>query len=138
MRIAYAIPVRHVDTLKDGTLLATGIESIGCNVPKVPAKIQASFVVALAALHVDVGLTHQLQVRILDPNMDDAVPPMHIGVGMNPGPNTPPGWEVRAQLPLIVRFEASNTGTYSVEMAVDGSTYGVPLIVQVPVPPPSP
>lgn len=51
---------------------------------------------------------------------------------MAPGPHSPPGWDVRLQMPIVLRFLAETYGTYSVELSIDKSSLSIPLIVQAP------
>lgn len=139
MRVAYAFPVGHVERLANGALVAVGIEAGGAFVPAFPARIAVSLVVCLAANPVDAtpGKVHPLTVRVLDPNLQDAAPPLSVAVGFTPGPLVPAGWEIRSTNPVHVKFEAKQPGAYSVEFDFGGA-YSVPFAVRLDGPAPSP
>jgi hypothetical protein len=129
MRVVYAIPVRHVDTLQDGTLVAVGIETTGIVTP-IPGVVSGSFVLCFAGTHTEAqpGIDHPLEIRILGPDLSEAAPPMQATFQLAPGPGTPAGWEVRVQIPLVATFEALVAGTYSIEI---GCGDGLPLSVAI-------
>jgi hypothetical protein len=55
--------------------------------------------------------------------------PLDMQFTIAPGPNTPVGWDVRTQIPLLVAWMAAAAGTYSIELAADGDSRSVPIIV---------
>jgi hypothetical protein len=133
VRIAYAIPVRTIERLQDGTLLAVGIETNIFTLADFPAKVTVPLIVAVACPHTEAipGRGHRLVAQILDPVLSDAGE-MTIGFDLTPGPNTPEGWEVRGQVVAIAQFMASVPGTYSIELSAAWSSQSVPIVVRKP------
>jgi hypothetical protein len=135
MRVVYAIPVRHIDLLHDGALVAVGIESSVVVAP-VPAPITVPLVLCIAAspAEAQAGIDHKLRIRVLGPDLTEAAPVMEMPFQLAPGPNTPAGWEVRGILPVGTTFTAVDAGTYSVEIDVGNAPLSVSIIVQEPPP----
>lgn len=136
MRIAYAIPVRHVETLKNGTLAAMGIETRAVTVRSFPEQVRISLVVALAVPHVEAqpGVEHQLRARVLGPDLAEVAPAISATVQLKAGAATPEGWEVRSTVPVAIGFPATQEGAHSVELATDSHTLDVPILVRGPAP----
>lgn len=139
MRIAYAIPVRHIEALQDGTFMAIGIES---NIFVVPAAAPAFILpmlisVAASPIESTGEPSHTLRLRVLGPDMAEVLPPLVMPFGMAPGPNTPEGWEVRSVVPLAVNVPVADAGTFSVEVSADEASLSVPIIVRLVEQPPS-
>jgi hypothetical protein len=133
VRIAYAIPVRHIETLHDGTLAAFGIESFVYDAQHLPTPLVVPLVVTIAASHVEVAEEHRLQLRIVGPDLSEAAAPMMVGFRMGPGPNQPAGWEVRSTVAFAARFEATSPGMYSIEIKADeGLPFTVAVMVRTP------
>jgi hypothetical protein len=138
VRIAYAIPVRHVEPLKDGSFLALGIESSMFVIAVAPAVIRLAMLVCLAAPHVEAtgDPAHTLRLRVLGPDLTEVQPPLVLPFGMAPGPNTPEGWEVKLLMPVGVTIPVAEAGTFSVEISADDDSLSVPIIIRLPDPPP--
>jgi hypothetical protein len=131
VRIEYAIPAKAVDSLADGTFVVLGVESNVRHMPDFPAPIRVPLFVCIVASPVEAqpGTPHHLTSRILDPGMEPTGDPLDLPFQIAPGPNTPVGWEVRTQIALLVAWQADGPGTFSIELAADGKTRGVPIIV---------
>jgi hypothetical protein len=74
---------------------------------------------------------HAVEGRILDGQLSP-IGEIRGEFTMAPGPHSPPGWDVRLQMPIVLRFLAETYGTYSVELSIDKSSLSIPLIVQAP------
>ncbi|MGZ4737281.1 MAG: hypothetical protein ACXV8R_16905 [Acidimicrobiia bacterium] len=70
-----------------------------------------------------------MSIRVLGPDLSEVAPSMTAPLQLEPGPNTPVGWEVRAVLPVAATFEATTPGTYSIEIGCGGKTISVPYVV---------
>lgn len=134
MRFDYAIPVRAIEPLADGTLALIGVTADIVQTPSVPAAVQVSLAIAVSGSHTECvpEIEHAIEGRILDVQLNQ-VGQLHAGFTMQPGPNSPPGWDLRLQMPIVLRFEAAEFGTYSVELSIDKSSVSIPILVQ-PVP----
>lgn len=88
------------------------------------AAIPGPVVVAIAfrATGLPDGQTHELELTILGPSMTAACDPLKYPFGMTPGPQSNPGWEINALLPLQVIFQADVPGPYAITASIDGST----------------
>ena len=130
MRIDWAFIARHVDTLQDGTYIASGIGSNVFAVAETPSPLMAPCLMQVSAPYDEAGIEKPLVVRVIGTDPMEPVEPMTLPIGITPGPNTPEGWQITAISPLGVSFVAAERGTYSIEMALDGSEYSLPVIVQ--------
>ena len=90
--------------------------------------------VALSAPQVEAQphASHILRVRVLGPDLPEVTDPMDLSLQMQPGPSTPPGWDVRSVIPLGVRFQPPGPGTYSIDVAADNHWLSVPLVIRLP------
>ncbi|MEX2255428.1 MAG: hypothetical protein WEC34_08315 [Acidimicrobiia bacterium] len=133
MRVVYAVPVRHIEQLVDGTLGAFGIETQLFAVP-LPAPMISPLVVALAVPHAEAhdGVKHPLSIKVLGPDLSEVAPALETEIGIAPGENTPEGWECRVVTALAARWEATEYGTYSVEISASDGSISVPYIVSEP------
>jgi hypothetical protein len=131
MRVAYAIPVRHVEALQDGSLLAVGIESYILRA-QLPGRVGVPMVIALVGSQHEAqqGIQHELTLSALGPDLTPVMDPLAVQFQMAPGPNNPPGWEVRSVVPITAVFEVAEPGAYSFEIATDG---GKPTSVTIMV-----
>lgn len=109
-----------------------GIESNILVAAQIPSPVLIQCVVALAGSHLEAqqGVSHQLRLRALGPDLSEAAPPLTADYTVTPGPNAQPGWEVRTVLAIGVQLEVMVPGTYSIEIATDG---GAPMSVPVVV-----
>jgi hypothetical protein len=64
--------------------------------------------------------THDLQVQIHNPDMEDALEPLAIPFQLVAPPGARPGWDVTVMAPLQVIFEATVEGPYTITATVDG------------------
>lgn len=139
MRIVYALPVRGIEQLADGTFVLLGVESDIHLVPgfPIPVGIPLFATVACTVAEAASGQGGQFSLRVLGPDLSEVAAPMNIGLNLNPGPNTPEGWDIKTHIPTLVRFEAQEAGTYSIEVSLNGSSHSVPIIVREPPTSPS-
>lgn len=135
MRIAYAIPVERIDAMADGRAMALGIESWLVRVPSVPWQISPTLLLCFACSPNEAHVDHVMKARVLDPDIQNAVPEFEVTFKVAPNPNAPAGWEVRTPIPLRVTFEVNAPGAYSVEIEVAGRITSVPILVEVLEPP---
>jgi hypothetical protein len=132
VRIDYAIPVRSIEPLADGTLALIVTTDI-LIVESLPAPVVVPLAISISGDQYECvpEVEHEVEGRILDSQLVE-IGAMRGGVTMAPGPNTPPGWDVRLQMPIVLRFLAEDYGTYSVELSIDKSSLSIPIIVQAP------
>lgn len=135
MRVVYALPVRHLEGLTDGSFVAVGIETTIRYVLELPNVALVPLLVCIATPHVNAqpGIEHTLTATVTDPELNDAIEPMTVPFQMQPGPNTPEGWEVRALMPCAIRFEVMTHGAHVIGLSVDSEMpHDVPIIVSAP------
>ena len=129
MRIAFAFPARHVDTLHDRSHLASGIGSNVFQIDGVPVPLQVPVLVFLESPPQEAKVEHPLSIRVLGPDLLETGEPIEIPIALDAGPGTPDGWNMTAILPIGVAFEVKEPGTHSIELAVDAKTFSIPLVV---------
>lgn len=132
MRIEYAIPVRHVERLADGSLLAVGIESTFA-VNALPTRIVTPLVVCFACAPNEAGVDFPFALRIYGPDLELAGEPFDQEFHVDLGPDLPDGWEPRCVMDLTAQFDATMSGTYTIELSWgDSSPVSVNYTVRDP------
>lgn len=133
MRIAYAIPVNHMEPLQTGLLMATGIESTRHFVREFPAIIRPHAIVCAKCSHAeaDEQAEHTVSVAILGPSFEELMPRQSINFTASPPADGLTGWDVKSLIPLRLQFVAEVEGTYSIEISLDGgASESIPLLVR--------
>jgi hypothetical protein len=129
VRIDYAIPVRGVELLADGTLMLIGVPTDTITVVDPPEPVLVRVVVGVSSSLADSPGRHVLEARVLDNELEQIGEEMRLNFEMGPSPDSPPGWDLKTQFPLGFHWLASEYGTYSIELAVDSTSASLPIIV---------
>ena len=137
MNIDWIIPCRYLEVHDNlGTLVGAGIDTFW--VPDLPAQMQVLMAVRLTALLDELGPEHEHPVRnvVRSPGgdvVDEQTGNFALG-GVQENVERE-NWLHGLLMPMVVTFEATEEGTYTVEHFVDHASYPVPLhIVHGPPP----
>lgn len=137
MRVEWAVACRHVEVHDNlGTLIGAGIDRVG--VPQVPVNIPVAIAVRLAVAQADVGVEHQLSMKIRDNDMNEVA---ELTTGFRTDGeqvHALPGWEGHIIIPIVVVLPAKEEGPYILTVSIAGTSFDVPIIVAVNAPPPTP
>jgi hypothetical protein len=129
VRIDYAIPVRGVELLADGTLALLGVPTDTITLENPPGPVLVRVVVGVSSSRVEAPGRHLLEARVLDRELEQIGDDMRLNFEMAPSPESPPGWDLKTQFPLGFHWLADDYGTYSIELAVDNTSASLPIIV---------
>jgi hypothetical protein len=63
--------------------------------------------------------------------MELSTEPLSASFTMGDNPALPDGWETSTLVPMVIAFEATAEGAYTVNVEVDGNSKSIPLLVTV-------
>jgi hypothetical protein len=128
VNIDWAIPCRYVEVHDNlGTIVGAGIDTYW--IPELPQPIQVVLAVRLLAMteELDPDQEHTATNRVLDPRgaqMSEVGGPFSVG-----GESARPDWLTGIMVSTVVQFEASEEGTYTIELVVDDALTSLPIHV---------
>jgi hypothetical protein len=123
VNIEWIIPCRYVEVHDNlGTIIGAGIDSVW--VPELPSPIQVILAVRLLAMaeELDPDQQHTVTNRVRDPSaeiVNEISGEFSVG-----GDLARPEWLAGIIVPMVVEFEASEEGTYTIELIVDDAPPG--------------
>jgi hypothetical protein len=123
LNIEWIIPCRFVEVHDNlGTIIGAGIDTFW--VPELPAPIQVILAIRLLAMadELDPDQKHTVTNRVRGPDgevMNEGIAEFSVGAE-SPSKE----WLTGIILPLVVQFQASEEGTYTIEFIVDDAPPG--------------
>jgi hypothetical protein len=133
VNIDWVIPCRYAEVHDNlATMVGAGIDTFW--VPGLPAPIQVAVVVRLLATADELGPDHDHTVRNIirspdgEPLSEGETATFQIGTSEEAG-SAREDWLNGIELITMAAFEATEPGTYTFELTVDGSTKATPLHV---------
>lgn len=135
MRIDWAIPVRGVEALADGTSMAVGIKQEFIRPRRLPGPVAIVFIACVVVPPAEFEMPFDFTASVLGPDMTPVGGQLKIEMKVARDGRMPDGWESSLIANLKVQFPAQQAGTYSVELTVPGGSKSVPVFVMDPPPP---
>jgi hypothetical protein len=128
LNIEWVIPCRYVEVHDNlGTIVGAGIDTYW--VMELPAPIQVMLAIRLLAMAEELkhDQQHTTKNRVLDPHGE------LLGEGGGEfsmtGESARPDWLAGLIVPAVVQFQASEEGTYTIEVDVDQASASLPIHV---------
>ncbi len=100
-------------------------------VPAIPAEIGLWMAVMVAGSEPELRADHDFEQGVLDPSMAE-LSRLHTTLPVESSPLKPEGWEGFAIFPTFTRIPVSETGGYTIDLAVDGRHTTVGIVIWTP------
>lgn len=119
MRIEWGMACRTLK-LDNGEASAEGMAVDTLTLDSLPADAEMIALLRIACTADECGIDHPFECYLMAPEMS-SVESLHFNVNLvEPGPEHPPGWEIKTFLPVVMRFVAEREGSYSLDTYIDG------------------
>jgi len=141
LRVDWAIPCLHLEQQPNGLLALRDACFNRLGVQELPTELRFIVALRLAGQPEDFFEDSQraLRAHLLDPNMEEIINmEFEAPVVSDPPENHPAGWEVALTYPVVVNFQATEVGSYSIDFYVnDRFQAGTSVALWVAIDPPA-
>jgi hypothetical protein len=133
VKVAWALPCKHLDALTDGSFVAVGVISDVRILQQLPQPVGVPLLVNITGSVHDIPGEHRLSVVVTNPEMEPVTDALEAGFRVTPNPNALPGGGGNTIIPMQVVFPAATYGGYTIDIKVDDEPpHSTPIIVRAP------